>query len=551
MGKWKTNWKTNWKSLITDWGLFTNDINTPQEEKKEKIVSWDTTSIGEIKEENPIKEENNISNIENSAQEPDDSEATYYIILGKKVIYSLLRKWYISSWVESPDNNLIKEEKFINNWCLRLFKKDNLPELQNEIIIKIELKFDNKYIIKNEKWEIFWMVWFLPLTTITWIIFKDNKKKEDFENPVPNMNDNFIIPKELCYVNEEIYKKCTNQFSNVNVESDNINEIVDSINHYSKLLWWLFFANYNAYLNNNPDNYWDQYIKFLQDIYNEIDEDLKNPQSSSYNIILNLAYTWKLSQIENIEDLCNILLNEHVINISDYLYIKKSYKSTIWGLSNFEEFFEYKNNNIDNTTWQIISFLINFCNNKSLEERSINLSNSLSWRGKIINPRVTFILWICCMFNNIVCEFSWDNSTKRKMKDVFSPIRKKILDDIYDFIVNNKPLNKWPDPEIWQNTSDTNSEWLTIKREYALVWENYSITKKLSFKEAYLMKIKQVYWKDFEWIKWTYLMALLLKHNIKDIPETDIENLLMSYLEKISNKNEELEQILELDQKYN
>ena len=46
-------------------------------------------------------------------------------------------------------------------------------------------------------------------------------------------------------------------------------------------------------------------------------------------------------------------------------------------------------------------------------------------------------------------------------------------------------------------------------------------------------------------------MALLLKHNIKDIPETDIENLLMSYLEKISNKNEELEQILELDQKYN
>ena len=40
------------------------------------------------------------------------------------------------------------------------------------------------------------------------------------------------------------------------------------------------------------------------------------------------------------------------------------------------------------------------------------------------------------------------------MKELFTPIRRKILDDIYDFIVNNKPLNKWPEPEIGDSTSE-------------------------------------------------------------------------------------------------
>ena len=46
-------------------------------------------------------------------------------------------------------------------------------------------------------------------------------------------------------------------------------------------------------------------------------------------------------------------------------------------------------------------------------------------------------------------------------------------------------------------------------------------------------------------------MSFLLKNNHKNLPENDIENLLLSYLERNLNKNEELEQIMDLDQKYN
>jgi hypothetical protein len=44
--------------------------------------------------------------------------------------------------------------------------------------------------------------------------------------------------------------------------------------------------------------------------------------------------------------------------------------------------------------------------------------------------------------------------TKRKMKELFTPIREKILNDVYDFIVNNKSLNKWPEPEVGDSTSE-------------------------------------------------------------------------------------------------
>ena len=76
------------------------------------------------------------------------------------------------------------------------------------------------------------------------------------------------------------------------------------------------------------------------------------------------------------------------------------------------------------------------------------------------------------------------------MKELFTPIRKKILDDIYDFIVNNKPLNKWPEPEIGDSTSEKDQKWLIIiKKDFSLLWENYSITRKLTIKDAYLTKL--------------------------------------------------------------
>ncbi len=549
--------KKKWNNLSSNWGLFTNEVNMNfQWEKKESNIS-NPTSIVKPETEQPIKEEKLSLEQDNSIKKREESETTYYLIFNKRQIYSFLRKWYISSWLESSENNPIKKERFVDNWCLRLFKKNNLPEIEDEILVRLELKLNNKYTIKNEKWETIWIIWFLPITTVTWIIFKNDWQKEDFENPVPNMNDNFVIPNELCFVDEEIYRKCVNPFNKIDLNSlEKSDEIIESINHYSRLLWWLFFANYNVYLNDNIDSYSDQYIKFLQEIFNELEEDIKNPESSSYNIMLNLAYTWKLSIIESVDDLCRLLLDEHVINISDYLYIKKSYKTTIWWLSNFEEFFEYKSNNTDNITWQIISFLFRLCSNKSLEERSIDLSNFLGWWNKIINPKVTFILWMCCTFNNIVSEFSWNNSeimTKRKMKELFTPIREKILNDVYDFIVNNKSLNKWPEPEVGDSTSEKDKKWLIIiKKNFSLLWENYSITRKLTIKDAYLIKIRQVYWKDFEWIhKWTYLMSFLLKNNYKNLPENDIENMILSYLEANPNKNEELEQIIDLDQRFN
>jgi hypothetical protein len=41
----------------------------------------------------------------------------------------------------------------------------------------------------------------------------------------------------------------------------------------------------------NDESEGSQYIKFLQEIFNELEEYIKNPESSSYNIMLNLAYT--------------------------------------------------------------------------------------------------------------------------------------------------------------------------------------------------------------------------------------------------------------------
>ena len=46
-------------------------------------------------------------------------------------------------------------------------------------------------------------------------------------------------------------------------------------------------------------------------------------------------------------------------------------------------------------------------------------------------------------------------------------------------------------------------------------------------------------------------MSFLLKNNYKKLPENDIENMLLSYLDANPNKNEELEQIIDLDQRFN
>lgn len=538
------------KVNMVDLNLFSNDVSVSEQAQVAKNPkNNEIKNTADIKTDGPIEKEINTPKEDNSNE--------YYAIFSKGQIYTFLRKWYVTSWLESWEQDPIRSENFIKNGQIYLFKKNKLPNPKTDIIVKLEFDLNDKYINKNDKWEIIWLVWFLPTTCIKWIILRTDELLQEFKNPVPNWNDNFVVPNELCYLDEELYLKSTNPFyENWTPNVENKDEICKNIEHYARLLWWFFYANFNVYLSENSDNYWESYIKFLQEIYQELSKDLDNPKANSYNMLLSLAYSWELSNVQNIDELCNLLLNKNILNISDFNYIKSSYKATIWWFQNFEEFFTHKENDADNITRQIISFLAKFCWNKSLEERSLDLSNSLAWRNKIINPRVSFIFWLCCLFSNIVCEIKWDEKAllqwwKKKMKDISSPIRKKIVDDVYNFVVNQVSLPSRDEPNLIDTIQDNNTQWVIVIKKSSLLGEEYTVTKDFTFKEAYLMKIKKIYWKDFEKLtKWTYLMSLILKNNKNDWLDI-VENLLDSYLDWITSKNEELDQILELDQKYN
>ena len=538
----------NTNVVVTNMGWNEKNIN----HENEKDIKKENTTDNKIVEKNDEKKDKKEPKIEKKSDKNAIDPLKRFIILSKWQIYSFLRRWYIT-WIKLDDNDPIINEKFVNDNIIYVFNSKNLPLIQwkkdeknkYDIILEIWLDENTPYIVKSKTWTV-WICGFLPIVSIKKILFATESEKQDFENPVPNANDNFVIPHEICSVDENVFEECKNEFSYSQFEVTGIDEIIWKINNYNRLLWAFFFANYWAYVNNTNDNYSKEFIQFLSKSYTKLPKQLtSNPESEESNgRMFRLAYEWIFSYIDNMEKLISTLLENNIINLTDRKYITTNYKSTSWFVD-FWTFFKYKKSSSDDITWQIISYLIEFCSNSSSEEKCLELSNSIMWKFKDSEIKVSalFVLWLCCWYADVVCEMGGNEDElikqwKKKFKDWFTPLRARIITDVFNFVVKWKDFNELDIKDIAERKVEYLDDCVIATQEKNICWEKCIINEKRVYWEYYLLKIKKMYWEDLNNLNNTYFWSYLNKNN----------------LEKISNfkaRNEELDKILELDSKYN
>ena len=527
-------------------------------EWSQNTKSWGESNVDNLKSENTKLSQN--SEVELHSK---NESKNHYVILSKWQLYSFLRKWYFSSF--PCDKNDLIQEKFIVDNLLYVFNENNLPVVQGsvkeatqfDVIVQIELDEKSEYIVKNNG-TIIWLKWFFPITIIKTINLIDDNENNIFKNPVPNDNNNFIIPKDLCITNVELYGKCKNEFKPVESQKDsNDSEIVEKMEKYNRLLWAYFFSNFWVYANDINENYSSWFLSLLNETYSKntisITEELNETKDNPLKIMRNLAYQWEFSKLQSPEELIKLLLEKNIINLSDSNYINKQYESVSW-FKNLEEFFNYKKDTPDNAVWQIITYLIKFCNNKSLESRSREISQFVMQMFDQLKPDIEtlFTLWLCCWFNDIVCENR--NSWRKELKDIYLSLRERLVNDLYEFILtweirkDDKLVIKSEDKPIRENEESC----VFKKEKYIIEWEEiWVIAEKKTYKLHYLDIIKARYWKDFEKItKKTYMFKLFELR----VPELDSYNnitiVVNSIINNTSGRDEELEGVMKLDRDY-
>ena len=485
-----------------------------------------------------------------------------YIIVSKWQLYSYLRKWYISS-VPCGNEDVINEN-FIKNNILYLFNESNLPVVQGlikektqyDIIVEIDLDNESKFLVK-ENWNNIGIRWFIPITRIKQIILKGKEECETFKNPVPNDNNNFVIPVELCSINEELYKKCTNEFNPKEWKEENIEEIVNKMEKYNRVLWAYFFSNFWIYANNIDEDYSSSFLTLMNWTYNDVYvsylEWLDEPENKPLKIMRNLAYNGEFSKIQSTEWLLELLMNNHIINLSDNNYITQQYKS-VSGFKNLEEFFNYKKDTTDNAVRQIITYLIKFCNNKSIESRSRELSQFVMQKFSSLKPNeaTLFILWLCCWFNDIVCENT--KPWKKELKDLSFTLKSRLLNDLYEFIItwnfkkDNNLIKKATDKPLLEQEN----QYVTKKEKYIIEWEEkWIVTERISYNEYYLIIIKKIYWNNYKKIKEGTYLNTFIERRVPQRKNYDNKDKIIEEMTKnITIKNEELEGVIKRDNDY-
>ena len=536
-------------TLIPDVDDNANGTNS-QSNKKQTVEDWKKDS----KKSSKKWENENMGNKEYK---------NYYIILSKWQLYSFLRKWYISSF-SCGDNDPIRE-KFLKNNILYIFNEDNLPVVewtikettQFDVIVEIEFDKNSKYIVKKNSW-IVWLKWFLPVTVIKGINLIGDSEHRTFITPVPNENNNFVIPEKLCVTNLELYKKCTNEFIPIESWEDNSGaDIVEKMKKFDRLLWAYFFSNFWVYANDISEDYSAWFLSLVNETYSSLHgkvlQNLQEVGNDPLKIMRVLAFQWEFSKIQSPDELKKLLFEKNIINLSDGNYINEQYQNVSW-FRDLEEFFNHKKDSPDNSVWQIITYLIKFCNNKSLETRSRELSEFVMQMFDELKPDILtlFTLGLCCWFNNIVCENI--NKWRRELKDIFLPLRMRITKDLYDFVEtwvmpkDDNLVKKTEDKPLWENESKC----VFKKERYLIQWkERRVIAEKRTYSMHYLEIMKARYWKEFDKIKeWTYMLTLL-KNRVPEFSSynniTTVVNLIIS---KVSSRDEELENVIKLDRDY-
>ena len=541
-----------------------------EKKQQQPLIDTEVTNKDpEIKLEEKVIEVQNIQEnvkkgkekdkIEQSKTTSDDSKQ--YIIVTKWQLYSFFRKWFINS-IPTSDDTI--DEKYIKNNILYIFNKDNLPKVtaKNEennkfdVIIEVEIPEELEYIIKNE-WKIIWLKGFVPITVIKKIFLIREKELEIFNNPVPNYNNNFVIPQNLSIVNSELYELCKNEFKPYEWNNEDNSGIVELIEKYGRILWSYFFTNFGIYANDINENSSSTFLSLLNETYNDLAvADLQQLNETNWEpikLMKNLAYNWEFAKVQSTDELIELLMTKNIINLSDRNYIKENFDSLSWR-KNLDEFFNYKENTPDNAIWQIITYLLKFCNNKSLDQRSRELSQFVMQKYWDLKPNkdTLFTLWLCCWFNYIVCENN--NPWRIALKDTTSPIRTKLLKDLYNFIITwniNKDSNFIKKSEE-KPTREPNDNFVIKKEKYIINWEErLFVADKLPYSTYYPNIMKARYWKDYERIEeGVYMLTLLQKRVPERRKYNNITKIVDEMIKKVSRRDEELEWVMKLDREY-